>query len=60
VGRSIGRRYRECADRTGVELDNILDEIDEAVRSRATASEIVEAAAHARRGMSRPPRNDHA
>lgn len=58
---AVGRRYRELAQRAGVELDNIQEKIDQAANAlELSASEVVEAAASARRSSGRRSRHEDA
>jgi len=57
---AVGRRYKELAERTGVELDHLLARIDETADAvEATASRFVEEATREARNVwgERPPRN---
>jgi gas vesicle protein len=57
---AVGRRYRELAERAGVELDDIQARIDETANAvESSASRLVEAAAReARQVWSERTRND--
>jgi gas vesicle protein len=57
---AVGRRYRELAERAGVELDNLQERIDQTANAvESSASKLVEAAAkEARQVWGERSRND--
>jgi gas vesicle protein len=61
VRNAVGRRYRALADRAGVELENIQEKVDRAADAvESAASEVVEAAANARRLAGKRSRQESA
>jgi gas vesicle protein len=58
---AVARRYRDLADRAGVELDNLQERIDQTANAvESSATKLVEAAAHEARQVwgERYQRND--
>jgi gas vesicle protein len=57
---AVGRRYRELAERAGVELDNLQERIDQTANAvEASANKLVDAAAReARQAWGERSRND--